>query len=141
VRWANGASHVLVDDGHLREQVRALFPQGVDLALELAGATTLRDTLSCLKPGGLGCMTGMLSESWTIPDFAPMEFIPTTVDLTVYDSGQVTAPAAALQAFIDSVETGQVKLGIGRTFPLDDIVAAHQLIDSNTAGGKIVVTT
>ncbi|MGI4734183.1 MAG: zinc-binding alcohol dehydrogenase family protein [Janthinobacterium lividum] len=138
---ANGATHVLVDNGQLRDQVRALFPQGVDLALELVGATTLRDTLTCLKPGGLGCMTGMLSESWSIPDFAPMEFIPATVGLTIYDSGQVTAPAAALQAFIDSVEAGQVKLGIGRTFPLDDLVAAHQLMDSNAAGGKIVVTT
>ena len=137
----NGATHVLVDDGQLRDQVRALFPQGVDLALELVGATTLRDTLTCLKPGGLGCMTGMLSESWYIPDFAPMDFIPATVGLTIYDSGQVTAPAAALQAFIDSVEAGQVKLGLGRTFPLDDLVAAHQLMDSNAAGGKIVVTT
>jgi NADPH2:quinone reductase len=130
-----------VDDCQLRDQVRALFAQGVDLALELVGATTLRDTLACLKPGGLGCMTGMLSESWSIPDFAPMEFIPATVGLTIYDSGQVTASASALQAFIDSVETGQVKLGLGPTFPLDSIVAAHQLMDSNAAGGKIVVTT
>lgn len=136
---ANGATHVLVDDGQLRDQVRTLFPPGVDLALELVGAITLRDTLTCLKPGGLGCMTGMLSESWSIPDFAPMEFIPATVGLTIYDSGQVTAPAAALQAFIDLVEAGQVKLGIGRTFKLDDIVAAHQLMDSNAAGGKLVV--
>lgn len=138
---ANGVTHVLVDNGQLRAQVRTLFPQGVDRALELVGATTLRDTLTCLKPGGLGCMTGMLSESWAIPDFAPMDFIPATVGLTVYDSGQVTAPAAALQAFIDSVEAGQVQLGIGRTFLLDDLVAAHQLMDSNAAGGKIVVTT
>jgi NADPH2:quinone reductase len=138
---ANGATHVLVDDGELRDQVRALFPQGVDRAIELVGATTLRDTLTCLKPGGLGCMTGMLSESWSIPDFAPMEFIPATVGLTVYDSGQVTAPASALQSFITSVEAGQVQLSIGRTFLLDDIVAAHQLMDSNAAGGKIVVTT
>jgi NADPH2:quinone reductase len=138
---ANGATHVLVDDGQVHEQVRVLFPQGVDRALELVGATTLRDTLTCLKPGGLGCMTGMLSESWSIPDFAPMEFIPATVGLTVYDSGQVTAPASALQSFINSVEDGQVQLGIGRTFTLDDIIAAHQLMDSNAAGGKIVVTT
>jgi len=137
----NGATHVLVDDGQVREQVRALFPQGVDRALELVGATTLHDTLTCLKPGGLGCMTGMLSESWSLPDFAPMEFIPATVALTIYDSGQVTAPASALQAFIDSVEASQVKLGISRTFSLDDLVAAHQLMDSNAAGGKIVVVT
>lgn len=138
---ANGATHVLLDNGQVRDQVRALFPQGLDLALELVGATTLCDTLACLKPGGLGCMTGMLSESWSIPDFAPMEFIPATVGLTIYDSGQLTAPAEALQAFIDSVEAGQVRLGIGRTFPLDAIVEAHQLMDSNAAGGKIVITT
>jgi NADPH:quinone reductase len=138
---ANGATHVLVDDGHLREQVRALFPGGVDVALELVGTPTLRDTLGCVRPGGLGCMTGMLSESWSIPDFAPMEFIPATVGLTIYDSGQVTAPAAALQAFIDSVEAGQVQLGIGRTFALADIVAAHQLMEDNAAGGKLVVVT
>ena len=58
---ANGATHILVDGGQLRDQVRALFLQGVDRALELVGATTLHDTLTCLKPGGLGCITGMLS--------------------------------------------------------------------------------
>ena len=136
---ANGATHALVDGGEVREQVRALVPPGVDLALELVGTTTLRDTLACLRPGGLGCMTGMLAESWSIPDFAPMEFIPATVGLTIYDSGQVTAPAAALQEFIDSVETGRVKLGLGRTFALTDIGAAHALMESNAAGGKLVV--
>ncbi|MGI4734534.1 MAG: zinc-binding alcohol dehydrogenase family protein [Janthinobacterium lividum] len=136
---ANGATHTLVDNGHLREQVRALYPQGVDRALELVGTATLRDTLACLAPGGLGCMTGMLAESWAIPDFAPMEFIPATVGLTIYDSSQVTAPAVALQAFIDSVAAGQVQLGLGRTFALADIVAAHELMESNAAGGKLVV--
>ncbi|RYY14616.1 MAG: NADPH:quinone reductase [Cytophagaceae bacterium] len=136
---ANGATHVLVDNGHLRDQVRALYPPGVDRALELVGTATLRDTLTCLRPGGLGCLTGMLAESWSIPDFAPMDFIPATVGLTSYDSGQVTAPAAALQAFIDSVEAGRVKLGLGRTFALTDIVAAHELMESNAAGGKLVV--
>ncbi|SNC65446.1 NADPH:quinone reductase [Hymenobacter gelipurpurascens] len=136
---ANGATHVLVDNGQLLGPVRALCPEGVDKVLELVGATTLQDSLACIKPGGVGCMTGMLSESWSIPDFAPMEFIPATVSLTIYDSGQITAPAAALQTFIDSVEAGQVLLGIGRIFSLDQIAEAHQLMESNAAGGKIVV--
>jgi NADPH2:quinone reductase len=37
------------------------------------------------------------------------------------------------------VEAGQVQLGIGRTFSLDQIAEAHQLMESNAAGGKIVV--
>jgi NADPH:quinone reductase-like Zn-dependent oxidoreductase len=32
-------------------------------------------------------------------------------------------------------------LPIGRVFALDDIVAAHRLMEENTAGGKIVVVT
>lgn len=135
----NGASHVLIDDGHLKEKLREIFPNGVDKALELVGTTTLKDSLECLRPGGTGCMTGMLSESWTVPDFAPMEFIPATVRLTVYDSGQITSPASDFQEFIDSVEAGQISLPIRKTFHLEEIIEAHEFMESNQGAGKIVV--
>ncbi len=137
----NGAAHVVIDNGRICETVRAHFPRGVDKALELVGAPTLRDTLQCVRPGGTACMTGMLSESWSIPEFAPVEFIPATVRLTAYDSGQVRSPAAAFQEFISAVESGNIRLRIGRVFTLDDIVAAHLLMESNRANGKIVVLT
>lgn len=137
----NGASHVLIDDGHLKEKLREIFPNGVDKALELVGTTTLKDSLECLRPGGTGCMTGMLSESWTVPDFAPMEFIPATVRLTVYDSGQITSPASDFQEFIDSVEAGQISLPIRKTFHLEEIIEAHEFMESNQGAGKIVVLT
>jgi NADPH:quinone reductase-like Zn-dependent oxidoreductase len=70
-----------------------------------------------------------------------MEFIPATVKLTVYDSGQVRSPAAAFQEFIQDVESGKVKLSIGKVFRLDQIVEAHQLMENNEANGKIVVLT
>lgn len=135
----NGASQVLIDDGQLTGQVRALFPEGVDKVLELVGTSTLQDSLGCLKPGGTGCMSGMLSESWTIPDFAPMEFIPATVRLTVYDSGQVRSSTPVFQKFIREVEAGRVKLALSQVFRLDQIVAAHQFMETNQGAGKIVV--
>lgn len=138
---ANGADYVLIDEGSLQDQVRAIFPQGVDKVLELVGATTLRDSLSCIKPGGTGCMTGMLSESWSISQFAPMEFIPATVHLTVYDSGQIRSSTEVFQDFIHTVEVGQVNLPLSQVFALDEIVKAHQLMERNQAGGKIVVLT
>lgn len=138
---ANGADYVLIDEGSLQDQVRAVFPQGVDKVLELVGATTLRDSLSCIKPGGTGCMTGMLSESWSIPQFAPMEFIPATVHLTVYDSGQIRSSTEVFQDFIHTVEMGQVNLPLSQVFALDEIVKAHQLMERNQAGGKIVILT
>ena len=138
---ANSADYVLIDEGSLRDQVRAIFPQGVDKVLELVGANTLKDSLACIKPGGTGCMTGMLAESWSIPQFAPMEFIPATVHLTIYDSGQIRCSPGVFQQFIRTVEAGQVNLPLSQVFTLDDIVKAHQLMESNQASGKIVVLT
>jgi NADPH:quinone reductase-like Zn-dependent oxidoreductase len=135
----NGATHVLIDSGQVTESVRALFPPGIDKVLELVGTATLHDSLSCLKPGGTACMSGMLAESWTIADFAPMEYIPATVRLTTYDSGQITSPTSVFQDFIRQVEAGQVKLPVSRTFRLAQISEAHQFMDSNLATGKLVV--
>lgn len=137
----NGASYVVTDDGIISKEVRKLFPYGVDKVLELVGATVLKDSLQCVRQGGTICMTGMLSESWSLKDFSPMEFIPATVKLTVYDSGQVRSPATDFHEFIHDVETGRVKLSIGEVFRLDDIVEAHQMMESNRANGKIVVLT
>lgn len=135
----NGATYVLIDQGRLETDVKCIFPKGVDKALELVGTGTLNDTLRCVKPGGAVCMTGMLSEQWSLKDFAPMEFIPATVNLTVYDSGQIVVDAKTFQGFIESVEAGEVNISISKIFKLDDITEAHRLMDSNKAVGKIVV--
>ncbi len=135
----NGADFVVIDDGNLSASIKNMFPDGVNKVLELVGAPTLKDSLECTAGGGAVCMTGMLSEQWAIADFAPMEYIPATVNLTTYDSGQIRVDLPSFQQFIQNVESGLIKLSIGRTFRLDEIVAAHQLMESNSAGGKIVV--
>ncbi len=54
------------------------FSDGIGGAIELVGTPTLPDTISCLRrgpggPGGTVCIMGILSDSWTIPDFYPMD--------------------------------------------------------------------
>lgn len=135
----NGATIVLIDDGELAAKVRKVYPNGIDKVLELVGTQTLRDSLACLRPGGTGCMTGMLSETWSIADFAPMDFIPATVKLTTYDSGQITSPTEDFQNFLDWVENGKVLLPISKIFHLDQIIEAHEFMENNHGAGKIVV--
>ncbi|RYY23946.1 MAG: NADPH:quinone reductase [Sphingobacteriaceae bacterium] len=135
----NGADHVLIEDGQLQEKVKAIYKNGADKVLELVGTSTLKDSLACCAPGGSVCMTGMLAEQWTITDFAPMDYIPATVNLTVYDSGQVRVDQQNFRQFIADLEAGLIKLNLSKTFTLDEIADAHQLMDSNAAGGKIVV--
>ena len=137
----NGADEIVIDDGNISNKVKLKFPEGVDKVLELVGTPSLRDSLECAKMGGTVCMTGMLSEQWSLADFAPMDFIPATVHLTVYDSGQVKVAATHFQNFLNDVESGQVRLNISHVFLVDQIADAHRLMEQNAASGKIVIVT
>jgi NADPH:quinone reductase-like Zn-dependent oxidoreductase len=46
---SNGAHQVFIDTGAIAQQVREVFPSGVDKVLELIGTTTLGDSLRCAK--------------------------------------------------------------------------------------------
>ena len=67
-----GVDYVLIDDGNVAAQVRAIIPEGVHCALELIGTDALPDTLKACKVKGVVCFTGMLSNHWTVKDFYPM---------------------------------------------------------------------
>ncbi|WP_307294321.1 zinc-binding dehydrogenase [Pedobacter agri] len=137
----NGADDVLIDNGRLFEQLKEKSIPLVNKVLELVGTPTLKDSLACTAAFGKVCMTGMLSEQWSIRDFDPMGYIPATVSLTVYDSGQFRVEHAAFQSFIKQVEQGKIIPPIKKIFHLDQIVQAHQFMESNAGGGKIVITT
>lgn len=136
---ANGADEVLIDNGNLAETIKNQNQFKIDKVLELIGTTTLKDSLKTVVSGGSVCMTGMLAEEWSIPDFAPMNYIPATVNLTVYNSGQIRIEAAYFQEFVQDIEKGIIKPAIKRIFNLDEIVAAHHFMESSSGGGKIVV--
>ena len=67
-----GVDHVLIDDGNVSAQVRAIAPEGVDCAIELIGTDALPDTLKACKVKGVTCFVGMLSNQWTVKEFYPM---------------------------------------------------------------------
>jgi NADPH:quinone reductase-like Zn-dependent oxidoreductase len=136
---ANGVDHVVIDDGSVREKVRDLFPAGVDKVLELIGTRTLKDSLKCIKPKGVVCITGILGNEWTMKDFTPMGDIPSLGRLTVYMGEAGNLQKELLQEFIDGVEDGTIKINIDKIFRLDQIVEAHQYMESNQAKGKIVI--
>ena len=136
---ASGADEVFIDDGAIAGPVRQARPDGFDKVLELVGATTLKDSLRCARQPGLVCMTGMVGNAWSIDDFSPMETIPTAVGLTTYDGGPRDFMRTPLQALIDEIAAGTLRIQVGRTFPLDGIVEAHRLMEAGKAGGKIVI--
>lgn len=58
-----GASKVIIDDGNIAAQVKKETGEGVDKVLELIGTATLLDSLQCVKPHGVVCMTGIVGNS------------------------------------------------------------------------------
>lgn len=135
----NGADYVLLDDGTVASKLKNLFPEGVNKVLELIGTETLKDSLQCLRPKGIVCMTGILGGSWTMNEFTPMGDIPSLGRLTVYMGDAANMHKDLLQEFIDAVAAGKINLNIDKTFRLDQISEAHTYMESNQAKGKIVV--
>jgi len=137
----HGVDHVLVDDGQIAGQVLDLLGRGVDAALELVGTPTLPDTLRATRVHGTVCFTGMLSNQWTVPDFYPIDYIPTGVRLTGYGGGSADLPTAVLQYYLDRLAAGTATLGPIRVHKLDDIREAHLDLEHNRSFGKHVVLT
>lgn len=137
----NGADQVFIDTGEIAPQVREVFPAGVDKVLELVGTTTLADSLQAARAQGIVCMTGMVGDKWSFDQFSPMDMIPTAVSLTTYAGDADDFMRTPLQSLVDQVASGDLRVTVGRTFQLDGIVEAHRCMETNKAGGKIVVLT
>jgi NADPH2:quinone reductase len=135
-----GVDHVLVDDGEVAPQVRAIVPDGVDTALELIGTPTLPDTLRATRVHGVVCFTGMLSNEWTVRDFYPIDYLPRGVRLAAYGGDAGDLPPQVLQGFLDAVAAGEAVVPIDRVYGFDEIVAAHAAMEAGEARGKLVVT-
>jgi NADPH:quinone reductase len=135
----HGVDHPILDDGTVAGRVREVVPEGVDAALELVGTPTLPDTLASTRVQGTVCFAGMLSNTWTVPDFYPIGYIPTGVRLTAYSGDAADLPAPVLQRYLDDLSTGTLTLGPTHTYPLSKIQEAHQAMENNTTPGKLVV--
>ena len=135
----NGADHVIIDDGNIVDQVKAISPNGIDKVLELIGTKTLKDSLQCIKAKGIVCMTGILGNSWSLEEFSPMYDIPSLGRLTIYAGDVENLSKESLQDFIDKVESDQIKLNIDSIYSLDQVAEAHQYMEDNKAKGKVVV--
>jgi NADPH:quinone reductase-like Zn-dependent oxidoreductase len=134
-----GFDEVIIDDGNVSTQVAK--GEKYDKVLELVGTTSIGDSLQCVKENGIVCMTGIVGNQWEIEKFSPMGYIPSAVYLTTYAGGPEEFMETPLGQMVDWVVEGKLKVKVGRTFGLEDIVEAHRCMEENRAGGKIVVLT
>ena len=134
---AQGADHVLIDNGTLKEQLLNLYPQGVNKILELIGPATLLESASLLCYHGIVCVTGILGKKGTIENFYPIKDIPNGVYLTGFSSNYPTQKI--MDEIFNLIKTHDLHPTIAKVFLLDEIGQAHQLMENNEANGKVVI--
>lgn len=139
-----GADVAIVDRGHVEEEVRRAVPAGVDVALEVVGATTLRDTIKALKPFGAVTVVGLLGGPPVLENFHLMQDLPSATRLSFFSSGMLGTTAlpltdAPLRAIAAGIAAGRIPSLRARTFDFGDLRQAHALMESDRALGKLVV--
>ena len=139
-----GAVQALREGPELVPQVRKLHPDGVDAVLDLVGNSTVLGSLTLVRRGGHVCEAGWLGGLDPIASFNPMLQMPSGVHYSLFGSfvfGLPQFPLAEvpLQTIIDRVAAGLYQAKPFKVFAFDEIQAAHQLMESGKALGKIVV--
>jgi NADPH:quinone reductase-like Zn-dependent oxidoreductase len=120
-----GAEPVAYGDG-MADRVRALVPDDVDLALDVAGSGALPELIDLA--GGAGHVV-------TIADFPGAQQYG--VRFSRGDSGRADYALALATKLIDQ---GSFRIPVGQTFALADIADAHRVGESGKVRGKLVLT-
>lgn len=136
-----GARHVVNDRREdVVERVRELTGgEGVDRVIEVDLAANIETDVEVLRPNGT-----IASYSSTSGPELPLSYYPLAFkDLQVHFVQGYLLPSAARQAAIEDLtrwlSSRRLDVRIAKLFPLSGTAAAHELLESGLADGKVVV--
>jgi NADPH:quinone reductase-like Zn-dependent oxidoreductase len=109
----------------LVERVRALAPDGVDAALDVAGSGVLPELIE---------LAGGPEHVVTIADFGGAQEHGVT-----FSSGDAGRAVHALAEIGELIESGRFSLPVAQTFPLAEIAEAHRVSEDGHVRGKLVL--
>jgi NADPH:quinone reductase len=142
---ALGASDILLEQPELSKRIRELHPKGVDAVLDVIGNSTVLDSLAMARRGGRVCVVGLLDHVESVGNFNPLFQMPHFgvhfSSFVSWSFGTAECPLSDIpfQTIVDRVANGAYKAKPVRVFRFEDIQQAHRLLETNEAGGKIVV--
>jgi NADPH:quinone reductase-like Zn-dependent oxidoreductase len=130
-----GAERVETEGPELSQ--RTAEAKQLDAVLDLVGNSTILDSLAMLRRGGRACLA-------PIKDFNPLLQMASGVYLTFFGSFVFGTPGfplsdVPLQEIAQKVASGRLKAKPSRVFRFEEIHEAHRVMESNEAGGKMVV--
>ena len=117
---------------------------GVDVVLDMVGASYFAKTLEALKTGGrIVYIASLGGSTLEVPVFKVMQkrAVITGSTLRPRSADEKARLAAEIERVVwPWIETGKVKAVVDRTFPLAEAGAAHAFLESGAHLGKVVLT-
>lgn len=112
---------------------------GVDRIVEVAFGANLATSLKLLNPhGAIAAYSSDAEPEPTLP-FWPLLSLDATVRFVLVYAMSRAAREAAVKGVGAALGEGWLRHHIGRRLPLERIVEAHELVESGSGGGKVVV--
>jgi NADPH:quinone reductase-like Zn-dependent oxidoreductase len=125
---ALGADHVIdyASRDFTRDAVR------YDLVMDNVGNAPYARVRHLLQPGGrflmvIGDLPQMLAAAWRR-------------DVVSSGNAEVAFTTRSYRLLMDMAAAGQIRAVIDRTFPLEQIVAAHRLVDTGHKRGSVIIS-
>ncbi len=117
--------------------------KGVDVVMDAVGADTFDGSLNSLKP--LGMMISFGNASGPVPPFSvgilgqkgSLKITRPTLFTHIADHHACQEMASQL---FGKVRSGDVKIKIDQRFPLEDVAAAHQALETRKTTGSTILT-
>ncbi|MCU1737983.1 MULTISPECIES: zinc-binding dehydrogenase [unclassified Pseudomonas] len=138
-----GADECLIDDGRLRDLLVSPLRPGVDAALEIIGASTLRDTIQSVKHFGSLAILGLLGGR-EIERFDVYADLQNGVSVSYVSSEHIGSPYLPIKDFplahiAQAIADEKMPSILDKVFTFDALAHAHEYAESNQSFGKIVV--
>ncbi len=118
---------------------------GVDVVIDLLGASAWRTNVEVLAPRGRIVLVGLLGGATTEVDLAALLIKRATVVGTVLRSRPLEERIELVRRFgrqmLPLLAAGRLQPVVDRTLPLGEAAAAHRLMERNAHFGKIVLVT
>jgi NADPH:quinone reductase len=114
--------------------------RGVDLVVDSVGGSVLAGSVACLAYRGRCITVGSAGREEQPLDVRALGMGNQSIT-GVFLGAEIATPRAQamIQELVDDVAAGRLEIVVDRTFPLAEAAAAHALIESRQAVGRVVL--